>query len=371
MKKTNLLAAGFIIFGIAFTVQVFAFSPALVSSVSSIPYKTTGDYFTSSEFNTILSTLKNIYNKNGNIGIGVASPDYKLDVQGDIHLTGDIYQGGSPLTFNNLIQTGTNTDDVVFLNGAVGIGTDNPSSALDVDGNVTLEGDIFLDGSNSWMLHTPNDGRDDFFLAPYVPANNDWAWDTFTIDGATGNVGIGTTSPTTALTVWNGSMSGGIPSDWGGGIHAWDIYANGTIGAGTNGNLSSYISNSGVGFFDNRVQTGSICDKSGNNCSSPAAISAVANGGGSIGSGQVWRNVSGSRSHNVWYRNTTGKPIQIYIRSHAGDAFLLASTYAGGGVQISGPDGDSGTWDNLFGIIPNGHYYRMTGRPHIHWAELR
>ncbi|AIA55725.1 hypothetical protein Acaty_c1866 [Acidithiobacillus caldus ATCC 51756] len=33
----------------------------------------------------------------------------------------------------------------------------------------------------------------------------------------------------------------GFPGGWGGGIHTWDIYANGTFGAGENGSLNAYI----------------------------------------------------------------------------------------------------------------------------------
>jgi len=33
----------------------------------------------------------------------------------------------------------------------------------------------------------------------------------------------------------------GFPGGWGGGIHSWDIYANGTVGAGENGSLNAYM----------------------------------------------------------------------------------------------------------------------------------
>jgi len=41
----------------------------------------------------------------------------------------------------------------------------------------------------------------------------------------------------------------GFPGGWGGGIHSWDIYANGTVGTGENGSLNAYMNdfNGGIG----------------------------------------------------------------------------------------------------------------------------
>jgi hypothetical protein len=36
-----------------------------------------------------------------------------------------------------------------------------------------------------------------------------------------------------------------IPEGWGGGIHSWDIYANGTVGAGTKGSVNAYLNSAG------------------------------------------------------------------------------------------------------------------------------
>ena len=64
---------------------------------------------------------------------------------------------------------------------------------------------------------------------------------------------------------------------------------------------------------------------------------------------------------DTWYQNTTGRAIAIYYQLNAagGDAFV--STTASGGVRVGGQDGDSGTWDNGYFIVPNTHYYRTTG----------
>ena len=64
---------------------------------------------------------------------------------------------------------------------------------------------------------------------------------------------------------------------------------------------------------------------------------------------------------NTWYQNTTGRAIAIYYQLNVGGGTAYVSTTASGGVQVGGPDGDSGTWDNGYFIVPNTHYYRTTG----------
>jgi hypothetical protein len=64
---------------------------------------------------------------------------------------------------------------------------------------------------------------------------------------------------------------------------------------------------------------------------------------------------------NTWYQNTTGRAIAIYYQLNTGGGSAYVSTTASGGVQVGGPDGDGGTWDNGYFIVPNTHYYRTTG----------
>jgi len=64
---------------------------------------------------------------------------------------------------------------------------------------------------------------------------------------------------------------------------------------------------------------------------------------------------------NTWYQNTTGRAIAIYYQLNVGGGDAFVSTTASGGVQVGGGDGDSGTWDNGYFIVPNTHYYRTTG----------
>lgn len=79
--------------------------------------------------------------RNGNIGIGTASPSYNLDVSGDINFTGEIYKDGVPLSFGQGLWT-QNGDDIHYSTGKVGIGVDTPAKALDVAGDIQMSGAV-------------------------------------------------------------------------------------------------------------------------------------------------------------------------------------------------------------------------------------
>ncbi len=54
----------------------------------------------------------------------------------------------------------------------------------------------------------------------------------------------GNASHTNMLKV-NRSDNDRYPAGWGAGVHAWDVYVNGTVGAGVNGGLSAYMNSAG------------------------------------------------------------------------------------------------------------------------------
>jgi hypothetical protein len=116
-----------------------------------------------------------------------------------------------------------------------------------------------------------------------------------------------------------------------------------------------------------RMRAGQYCDAAGTSC-----VSASALGGSGLGVGQTWKNVSGSRARNVWYQNTTGQPMYVAIQTNAGASWLMYNTVGSdtGAMQISGQDGSSGTFDNLYGIIPANGYYKLVGATQIAWTEL-
>lgn len=98
-----------------------------------------------------------------------------------------------------------------------------------------------------------------------------------------------------------------------------------------------------------------------------------------IGVGQTWQDVTGSRVNGTSYQNTTGRPIMMFVSMDGGSSTSTMS------IQVST---DNSTWltigrlksqnqDDLNGdgsswIIPNNLYYRTTGSGYIIlWTELR
>jgi hypothetical protein len=177
----------------------------------------------SSERLTILNT--------GNVGIGTTSPSQKLDVVGSAQITDDIYLGryifhdgdtntwlGFPSTDSFVVRT--NGSDRFYINssGNVGIGTNSPSSKLQVNGDLTVGDDstvgsfinvIAAGASQDAGIRFGSESNTDSKAAIYTnTSNSDLHFDVtestrMLIDSGTGNVGIGTTSPQEKLHVQN------------------------------------------------------------------------------------------------------------------------------------------------------------------------
>lgn len=98
-----------------------------------------------------------------------------------------------------------------------------------------------------------------------------------------------------------------------------------------------------------------------------------------IGNGQTWQNVSGSRSISTNYNNSTGKPIQvkIYVSRSGGSVINMdAQLYTDAGLTDS--QGvyiyDGGNWAiSVSAIIPIGGNYSATwtNAGSVTWMELR
>jgi hypothetical protein len=106
-----------------------------------------------------------------------------------------------------------------------------------------------------------------------------------------------------------------------------------------------------------------------------------------LGVGQTWQDVSGSRARNVDYENGTGRPIQVVVSWQLGngassskiEAWANTASPATGGVRV-GVVGETGTENHghmysLSFIVPAGHWYSIEnatgGQAEIEWSELR
>ena len=82
------------------------------------------------------------------VGIGTSSPGYKLDVNGDINLTGSLRINGVAQTFGGGGGSGTsqwvtvNSTEIHYSGGNVGIGTSDPAHTLHVEGNIYASGNV-------------------------------------------------------------------------------------------------------------------------------------------------------------------------------------------------------------------------------------
>lgn len=97
---------------------------------------------------------------------------------------------------------------------------------------------------------------------------------------------------------------------------------------------------------------------------------------GIFGVNQTWQNVESSRSNNVTYTNTTGKPISVFVTYYD----TRGSTTQGAGclVYINNVLMTSASYwlGRAFFIVPNGATYRVNYLESAydrvwHWFELR
>lgn len=177
-----------------------------------------------------------------------------------------------------------------------------------------------------------------------APAANYWAAASGGINFASGNVGIGTASPTAKLDVA------------------------GEIKLGNSASVCN-ATNEGQQRYNSTVKNMEFCNGT--------AWSVVGNGSG-LGYGQTWQNVLASRTWNTNYTNSTDKPIVVQIgivNNSAGDT-TSAQAYVDGVIVVY--SGEQGNRRSTFSfIVPASSVYNVTyatnGGPvsFAFWSELR
>ena len=247
-------------------------------------YFETGKRPTQQQFADLIDSAINVQEdainiSENNVGIGTTTPASALDVNGAVRASGEIIPSAGEGTNNGIVfpadpgggigdgasikyyaQTGESTvlelnvtndpDDHIALmpSGNVGIGTTNPQTKLDVQGNISLPHGSGMkvnnDIPNDWILKTVwRDNRD--FLDFYVPGGRAEDGIKMSID-QNGNVGIGTTTPASALDV-NGAVraSGEIIPSVGEGTNNGIVFPADPGGGGGDGASIKYYAQTG------------------------------------------------------------------------------------------------------------------------------
>ncbi|MGZ0214372.1 MAG: beta strand repeat-containing protein, partial [Actinomycetales bacterium] len=222
-----------------------------------------GTLYTSIIGSTPWATLdSNVYYTAGSVGVGTSTPEFTLDVVGDINFSGNVYQGGELFISSGSSgssQWVTTGDDISYTTGNVSVSGNlfaqkvtlgsltvssghnlehvtgkgsttsdtiyltNPTTGLVVDSKITLGSINVFSGYN--LEHITNKGSttsDTIYLTNQttgliVHSNLEVGTDNLFVDATTGRIGAGTTTPGYKLDV-----SGDINFTGG-------IYQNGTL----------------------------------------------------------------------------------------------------------------------------------------------
>ena len=140
----------------------------------------------------------------------------------------------------------------------------------------------------------------------------------------------------------------------------------GYIGASSTNQLASYNASSVLGFNVDQSGNGTFA---GNVNAQQVNATSYSNLPQTLGVGQTWQNVTGSRFVNTVYSNNTSAPIQVMLAAY--DVLNVAWAFTVGGVTIQwvGAGSATGITATTTFIVPVGVTYSASG--FSNWYELR
>ena len=222
-----------------------------------------------------------IYDSGTNVGIGDTAPAYKLTVAGDMRLTGggDVRlssatgtttAGGDSMIYNDannmIFTTGTTTAERMRITsgGSVGIGTSNPTSLLDVNGNAEVNGTLFLGSSNHGNL--ASDSNTLYARGTNIAFQDAAGSGTYAYISSSGDLGIGTSSPGGKLDVAGVFKVQGNGDVYGASGNAGAIFLCGGSAYNAGGGVKLYGSSGGdaVAFYTGAFSERMRINSSGN-----------------------------------------------------------------------------------------------------------
>jgi ribosome biogenesis protein Tsr3 len=305
-------------------------------------------------------------NSNGNVGIGSTSPSTKLDVIGDTFVKGVIFayagSGGNQvggitwdstddgalfLKASNTNKIYLNSNGVSYFNGGnVGIGTTAPSSRLSIQNNGASDNIImnFLmtNGSNAATFRTTDSGA----IFGIHSQNSGDIYIKDTSDAVLfygkhgGNVGIGTTAPSTTLTVKGTTVGAGLGKlsvYAGGDENTWNATRNEAIRIGRADIDSAYYHSiwSAAGSSENENSHWLRFYISNANGSSQT-LAMTMNGNGNVGIGTTSPNQLLHLKTELATSSGVGTIIQIESGGSGGDqAWIGVNKGTGNGLEFS------------------------------------